>query len=87
MIQLLTKKELPIEYEKYAWIYDDFKYSFYKITNWLTDDYFKTAYGSFLWDDSKSKVMEKIVTKDKIIIKLLCIYDLGDKFTERSRSD
>lgn len=83
MIQLLTKKELPIEYQKYACVYEDFKWTFYQIKNWLTDDYFKTEYGSYLWDDSKSKVIEKIVTKDKMIIKLLCIYDLGYKFTER----
>ena len=92
MLTLVRKQKPVIEYEKYAWIFDDNSVKTYKITNWLTDDYFKTEYGSFLWDDSKAEVFGKKQTKDKKIIRLVCIYQTQDlrsnehinKITERS---
>lgn len=77
-ICLGKKKELPIEYHRYALVYEDFSWRFYHITSWIGDNYFKTKYGSFLFDDSKAKIYGKIKTKDKLIIKLLCLYDVDD---------
>lgn len=95
MLTLLRKQEPVIEYVKYAYVFDESSFTMYNITNWIGDDYFKTEYGTFLWDDSKAKELGRKITKEKIIIRLVCQYFTDDLhsnihlngITERSGSE
>jgi len=78
MLTMFRNQEPVIEYEKYAYVNEENKFTMYKITNWIGDDYFKTEYGTFLWDDSKAKELGRKVTKEKIIIRLVCQYFTED---------
>ena len=77
LLTVFRKKELPIEYVRGAIIWENYGWKVYRINNWIGDDYFKTEYGTFLFDDSKA-TKRTIKLKDKIIIELICYYDIDD---------